>query len=161
MSNFTFFHNVFSATCIFRSFNSHISVVVCSFFEFGTISKWCKWECVKKTSLGNSAVGGQNACGWPFVPTAQFLSDIVVFESHIINSSVFLRAMLIKISLKLQHAQSGPVFTNHSREHSLSYCGVARTAALYFGFEKTLWRQIFDGYRPCSSQNQFVPGLFV
>ena len=40
MSNFTFFHNAFYATCIVKSFNSHISVVLCSFFEFGTVSKW-------------------------------------------------------------------------------------------------------------------------
>ena len=45
MSKFTFFHNVFYAICIFKSFHSHISVVVCSFFEFGAISKWYiqKW----------------------------------------------------------------------------------------------------------------------
>ena len=40
MSNFTFFHNVFYAICILKSFNSHISVIVCSSFEFGMISKW-------------------------------------------------------------------------------------------------------------------------
>ena len=49
MSNFTFFHNVFYATCILKSFNSHISVVICSFFEFGTVSKWCIGEWVKST----------------------------------------------------------------------------------------------------------------
>ena len=47
MSNFTFFHNVFYAICILKSFNSHISVVVNSFFEFGTVSKWCNREWVK------------------------------------------------------------------------------------------------------------------
>ena len=36
MSNFTFLHNVFCAICVLKSFNSHISVVVCRFFEFGT-----------------------------------------------------------------------------------------------------------------------------
>ena len=46
MSNFTFFHNVFYAILILKSFNSHISVVVCSFFEFGTVSKWCIREWV-------------------------------------------------------------------------------------------------------------------
>ena len=46
MSNFTFFHNVFYAICILKSFNSHISVVVCNFFEFGTVSKWCIREWV-------------------------------------------------------------------------------------------------------------------
>ena len=30
-----------------KSFNSHILVVVCSFFEFGTVSKWCFREWVK------------------------------------------------------------------------------------------------------------------
>ena len=35
MSNFTFFHNVFYAICILKSFNSHISVVDCRFFDLG------------------------------------------------------------------------------------------------------------------------------
>ena len=35
MSNFTHFHNVFYAICILKSFNSYISFVVFSFFEFG------------------------------------------------------------------------------------------------------------------------------
>ena len=45
LRNFTFFHNVFYAICILKSFNSHISV--CSSFEFGTGSKWCIREWVK------------------------------------------------------------------------------------------------------------------
>ena len=40
MSNFIFFHNVFYAICTLQSLYSHISVVVCSFFEFGIVSKW-------------------------------------------------------------------------------------------------------------------------
>ena len=40
-SNFTFFHNVFCAVCILKSFISHIPVVGCNFFEFATVSKWC------------------------------------------------------------------------------------------------------------------------
>ena len=58
MGNFTFFHYVFYAICILKSFNSHTSVVVCSFFEFGTVSKWCitewdngSWECIKVPRL--------------------------------------------------------------------------------------------------------------
>ena len=47
MSNFTFFYNVFYALCILKSLNSHISVVVCNFFEFGTVPKWCIREWVK------------------------------------------------------------------------------------------------------------------
>ena len=47
MSNFTFFHNIFYAICILKSFSSHISVVICSFFEFGTVSKWFTREWVK------------------------------------------------------------------------------------------------------------------
>ena len=47
MSNFTSFHNVFYAIYILKSFNSHISDVVCSFFEFVTVSKWCIREMVK------------------------------------------------------------------------------------------------------------------
>ena len=35
MSNFTFFHNVFYGICNLKSSNSHISIVVCSVFEFG------------------------------------------------------------------------------------------------------------------------------
>ena len=46
MSNFTCFPNVFFPICILKSFNSHISVVVCSFFEFGTVWKWCIGEWV-------------------------------------------------------------------------------------------------------------------
>ena len=48
MSYFTYFQNVFCAIriCILKSFNSHISVVICSFFEFGTGSKWCIGEWV-------------------------------------------------------------------------------------------------------------------
>ena len=30
-----------------KSFNSYISVIVCSFFEFGIVSKWCTREWVK------------------------------------------------------------------------------------------------------------------
>ena len=41
LNNFTFSYNVFYTICILKSFNSHISIVVCSFFEFGTVSKWC------------------------------------------------------------------------------------------------------------------------
>ena len=44
MSNFTFLHNVFYVISILKSFISHISVVVCSFFEFGMVSKWCSRE---------------------------------------------------------------------------------------------------------------------
>ena len=47
VSNFTFFHIVFYAICILKPFNSHISVGICSFFKFGTVSKWCIREWVK------------------------------------------------------------------------------------------------------------------
>ena len=47
MSNFTYSHNVCYAIFILESFNSHISVVICSFFEFGTVWKWCVREWVK------------------------------------------------------------------------------------------------------------------
>ena len=49
MTNFTFFHNVFYAIYILKSLNSHISVVVCSIFEFGTVTKWCIRELVNLT----------------------------------------------------------------------------------------------------------------
>ena len=38
---FHIFPQSFCAVCILKPFNSHISVVVCSFFDFGTVSKWC------------------------------------------------------------------------------------------------------------------------
>ena len=46
MSNFTFFHNVFYAICTLKSSSSHTSVIICSFFELGTVSKWCIREWV-------------------------------------------------------------------------------------------------------------------
>ena len=46
MSNFTFFCNVFFAICVLKSLNGNISVVAFSFFEFGTVSKWCNREWV-------------------------------------------------------------------------------------------------------------------
>ena len=36
---------------ILKSFYSHISVVVCSFFEFGTVSKWYIREWVKRNHM--------------------------------------------------------------------------------------------------------------
>ena len=50
MSNITFFHNVFYANCILKSFNINISAVFCSFFEFGMVSKWCISEWVNTVS---------------------------------------------------------------------------------------------------------------
>ena len=47
LSNFTFSHTVFYVICVLKSFHSHISVVVCSFFAFGPVSKWCIREWVK------------------------------------------------------------------------------------------------------------------
>ena len=64
MSNFTFSHKVFYAICIFKSFNSHISVVVCTFFEFWTVSKWCILERAKQEHF-QTASGDQEkfSCG--------------------------------------------------------------------------------------------------
>ena len=59
MSNFTFFHNVFYAICILKSFNNHISFVTCIFFEFGMVSKWCIREWVKFENRK------QNETDWP------------------------------------------------------------------------------------------------
>ena len=52
MSNFIFYHDVSYAICILKSFNSHISVAVCKFFKFGTVSKWCVREWVKLVEKG-------------------------------------------------------------------------------------------------------------
>ena len=43
---FRLFHNAFYAICILKSFTSLISVVVCRFFEFRAVSKWCIKEWV-------------------------------------------------------------------------------------------------------------------
>ena len=42
----------FYAICIFKSFNSHITVVICSFLDFETVSKWCTREWVKEVVEG-------------------------------------------------------------------------------------------------------------
>ena len=42
----------FYAFCILKPFNSHISVVVGSFFEFGMVSKWSIMDCVKTELFG-------------------------------------------------------------------------------------------------------------
>ena len=55
MSNSTFSHNVFYAICILKSFNSHVSLVVCSFFKFGTDSKWFNREWVKFNPFPNKS----------------------------------------------------------------------------------------------------------
>ena len=47
LRNFTPFHNLIYAICILKSFNSNITVVICSFFEFGMVSKWYIREWVK------------------------------------------------------------------------------------------------------------------
>ena len=52
LSNFTFPHNVSHAICILKFLNCHISVVVCSFLEFGMVSKWCIGEWVKSGIRG-------------------------------------------------------------------------------------------------------------
>ena len=41
----------FFSICILKPFNSHISVVVCSFFEFGTVSKCWIREWVKEIEI--------------------------------------------------------------------------------------------------------------
>ena len=56
MSNFTFFHNAFYTIYILKSFNSHISVVVCCFFEFGIVSKWCIVETTDSGERGMNPV---------------------------------------------------------------------------------------------------------
>ena len=48
---FHLFHNVFNAICILISYNSHISVVFFSFFEFGTVSKWRIREWVNMNTI--------------------------------------------------------------------------------------------------------------
>ena len=58
---FHLFHIFFYAVCILKSFNSHSSVVVCSFFEFGAVSKYCIRERVnlqykKKNKQTNTAI---------------------------------------------------------------------------------------------------------
>ena len=45
LNSFTFFQS-FLWNWYLKSFNAHISVVVCSFFEFWIVSKRCIRECV-------------------------------------------------------------------------------------------------------------------
>ena len=54
-SNFNFFHNVFYTICTLKSFNSQFSVVFCSFFEFGMVSKSCIREWVKCPGIYSTA----------------------------------------------------------------------------------------------------------
>ena len=54
MSNCNFFHNVFYAISALKSFNSHFSVALCSFFVFGMVSKWLTREWVNCGSLNRS-----------------------------------------------------------------------------------------------------------
>ena len=44
---FHLFQDVFNGVLILKSFNSHVSVVLCSFFEFVTVSTWCIRELAK------------------------------------------------------------------------------------------------------------------
>ena len=60
MSNFTVFHNAFYTACILKAFKSYMSVAVCSFFEFGTVSKWCSRELVNYTMTTFDAPGKKN-----------------------------------------------------------------------------------------------------
>ena len=69
LSNFTFFHNVFYAICIF---NSHISVICC-FFVYGMVSNWCIREWVE-TELENKYLA---------------LSKLKIFADDNINVSYF------------------------------------------------------------------------
>ena len=56
MSNFTFFSNVFYAILILKSFNSYMLVLVCSFFEFGTVWKLCIRDWLKTVSPVESEI---------------------------------------------------------------------------------------------------------
>ena len=67
MSNFTFFHNVFYTIYILKSFQSHISVVVCSFFELGAV--------FKNGVLGNGLTLSQTSPGF-------YMSAVQVFLKH-------------------------------------------------------------------------------
>ena len=94
MSNFTFSHKVFYVKYILKSFNSHISVFIWSFFEFGTVSKWFIREWVngmsshtyttqrERESFPKTLTSGQkrkNVCSrlW-FLLTCTFLLDAFV-----------------------------------------------------------------------------------
>ena len=81
MSNFAFFHNVFYAICILKSINSHIPVVICSFFELETVSKWCIREWVNVCQRS----GHTSEYFWAFafnrcwhVPNKRFLYNVNV-----------------------------------------------------------------------------------
>ena len=93
MSNFTFFHNFFYAIYILKSFNSHISVVISSFFEFGTVSKWCIRGWVK-----SKCISTPTPVLWPF-------SNLLVIDLH--NKGVGRRRVLSCLTL----SQTSPGFS--------------------------------------------------
>ena len=80
LSSFTFFHNVFYAICILKSFNSHISVVAHCFFR--TVSKWCLREWVKMNPFFVTGRGGSK------IRELQDESGCRIFVSKINNSEI-------------------------------------------------------------------------
>ena len=82
MSNFTWFHNVFYAICILKTFNSHISVAFCSFFEIGTDSISCIWEWVKVAYHKAWLIVSLSV--YPFILQVQGYSGVILLQ-HLVH----------------------------------------------------------------------------
>ena len=98
-----FFQIVFYAICILKFFNSYISVVVCNFFEFGTVSKWC----IKPWShWGN---------GW-IMDKKSFLSVHIyfMFVSYPVNPLLF-QWCPFRLFQSFEHVQNFPLYKNGQR----------------------------------------------
>ena len=61
--------------------SSHISVVICSFFELGMISKWCTWEWVK--ALGKWGLPNQLTIYFmPIASACNHATGSLQFRAH-------------------------------------------------------------------------------
>ena len=113
MSNFAFFHNVFYAICILKSFNSHVSIVIFSFFEFGAASKLSITERVKC-----AIIIGKNGSIDIFI----FTAGVVIFNCMFHMATIFyvcakqgFPAMLTENSLSIVFIHLSLLFSYLSR----------------------------------------------
>ena len=93
LSNFTFFHNVFYAICILKSYYRHILVIVCNFFEFGTVPKWCNRELFKDgESLSSSSSYEPSSFS---LHIGSNIYRLTIAESSIPSSSISLHTTIV------------------------------------------------------------------
>ena len=100
MNNFSFCHSVFYPCClqtlsiskslkfvVLERINSRISLVVCSFFEFGTVSKWCIREWVKRYEQRRN------------VGYSHFLHFSHDFQNHFSGAIIYGRGYLVGVTI--------------------------------------------------------------